>query len=439
VADVVVVADTITASPAADPPGFWSDGAAIRRSYLIFPRWTQPVWTWLTGKPLPGEEQHISISPFRMMLCTLGITILASATHVSLLASSGWKSVFGALLTPVFFVVLTGCLRQLQVVYVHHAVHGTLFTRWRRANVLAANILTTLAIVQNRHEYMRDHLAHHSHACFTTPSDADAALLIRSGIEPGASVGTLRRALWRTLFSPEYHAWFLFSRLRSALRQPGPWCAVSSAWVLLLLIGLPCKVGLLPVALAIWLPLIPGYQMSALIQFLTEHLWLLDRGRGPTDRRSYAERCVGRFCGEMVVGRRAGGRSATAWLGWWCRTLFVYIPVRLGVLVGDLPAHDWHHLCGRVGHRQSEWPSAIYRRQHAIDNGHSEGMETRELWGIKNMINHVLHAMSGADPLDSKVITDQRSGGMEQPPSDQRIISHVQRFVMRLPFIGRGQ
>ena len=139
------------------------------------------------------------------------------------------------------------------------------------------------------------------------------------------------------------------------------------------------------------------------MQFLTEHLWLLSE-MAPTNKDAYAERCVGRFCGEPVPGATGKAASVVAWAGWWLRTLFVHLPTRLGIIVGDLPAHDWHHLCGFVKQHPSEWPSAIYARQRAIDSGEAAGMERRELWGLAAMTRHVLSAMSQAPSIEMQTV-----------------------------------
>ena len=192
--------------------------------------------------------------------------------------------------------------------------------------------------------------------------------------------------------SPRYHGYFLISRLRSNLvTRPLQWRLVSAAWLVVLVFVMPSAFGALAVGLTIWLPLVLGYQASALLQFLTEHLWLLSE-HAPEQADEYAQRCFGRFCGEALP---AKGR-VFGWAGWWFRTVLVHIPVRFGVLVGDLPAHDWHHLCGFVRQNPAEWPSAIFVRQQAIDTGLSMGMELREFWGMCQMLDHVLTSLSKA-------------------------------------------
>jgi len=154
---------------------------------------------------------------------------------------------------------------------------------------------------------------------------------------------------------------------------------------------LPWLFGVWAVFVAVWLPFFLIYHVNALLQFLTEHIWLTTE-YAPSNNEEYAELCLGRFCGEATP----KDNSIYQWSKWWLRTIFFHLPLRLGVLVGDLPAHDWHRLCGFVKDRPNKWTKAIYARQKAIDEGRSMGMERREFWGLFNMLNHVFCAMANA-------------------------------------------
>ncbi len=98
----------------------------------------------------------------------------------------------------------------------------------------------------------------------------------------------------------------------------------------------------------------------------------------------------------QIPGTDGSPASARTWLAWWTRTLCVHVPACMAILVGDLPAHDWHHLVAAVGHCTSSWPRAVYERQRAIDSGNSAGMQGKELWGIGDMVRHALLSMSHA-------------------------------------------
>jgi hypothetical protein len=373
--------------------------STVRLSYLRFPAWTQPFWTLLTGKPLPHERPLLRIAPAASMLFGLVVAIVLCGVELLMLGSPDAATrIGGGVAAPIVALYITGYLRKAQVVYGHHAIHGALFKSRGGLNAYAAQALTILALAQNEGEYEREHLDHHRRSIFTTLLDADASLLYEFGIRPGNPIGTLKLALLKTLCSPRFHLWFLKARLLSNLRRPlvGRGCAI--AWIAALVIGAPLRFGFAPTLVAIWLPYTILYQISALLQFATEHVWLADGPDCPRIR-TYAERCHGRFCGERLPGGDGVRPSVREWLGWWARTLFLHVPMRLSVLVGDLPAHDWHHLASSIGHRSTAWPFALYERQRAIDSGRSAGMEHREIWGVFGMIEHVLRGMAQAPAL----------------------------------------
>jgi hypothetical protein len=325
-----------------------------------------------------------------LVLCWLELQMLGA--HDAVVRAAGFVA------APIVALYLTGYLRKAQVVYAHHAIHGALFKSRGKINAYAAQCLTIFALAQNEGEYEREHLDHHRRSIFTTLLDADAALLYEFGIRPGNAVDVLRLTLLKTLCSPRFHLWFLKARLLSNLRRPLAGRCFALAWLMLLIIGAPLRFGFVPTLISIWLPYTILYQMSALLQFATEHVWLSD-GPASVHVRTYAERCHGRFCGERLPGGEGIRASVGEWLGWWTRTLLLHLPVRLSVLVGDLPAHDWHHLASSIGHSSTAWPIALYERQRAIDNGHAAGMEHREIWGLFDMVDHVLESMAHAPAL----------------------------------------
>lgn len=397
------------------PPVIDTKHTSIRDSYLFFPAWSQPLWTLLTGKALPLERPFLQIPNALLPALDLGATALGCLINLYLLSAQTSEVRFlGYLLAPLFALHLTGSLRKAQVVYGHHAIHRTLFKNNGSLNSIAARALTILCLSQNEEAYTADHFGHHRRAVFSTLLDADAALLYKLGIQPGKALSDLRIRLLIELLSPAFHFHFLKQRALSNLRRSAVdrWFAI--AWAGTLFIWAPLQFGMLPAFLALWLPFTILYQMSALLQFATEHVWLADTSE-VTDMGMLAQRCHGRFCGERVPGTEGSRASIRSWLAWLARMLCVHIPVRMAVLVGDLPAHDWHHLAASIGHDPGNWPHAIYERQRAIDEGNAIGMDYRELWGIGDILNHVLQKMSKAPPVSGRNAALQNFNDGPQP------------------------
>ncbi|WP_256731156.1 fatty acid desaturase [Ralstonia pickettii] len=369
-----------------------------------FPILLQPFLTWLTGKPLDDSEKPYSIPK----TADIAMTPLIGALSIQLLAllsesntPVAWPLIF------LLWIVLVGVLRKLQVTHLHHAIHNRLFCS-AALNKFYTKLIPSIIFVQNGSEYKKEHLAHHNADIFTTKQDADAAFLAQLGFIPGRTRKELWQTLWITVLSPAFHALFLQARLRSTLIR-GKSQELTLAWVMVgLHFAFAALLGLKAYLIAVFIPMTVLYHISALLQFLTEHAWDVT-GSAPSDWDAYAARCWGRFCGERYPESSGGGLIRTTRYMiqvaiWSARMLVIHAPVRLGCLVSDLPAHDWHHLAHLAGQNSRDWPRSLYLRQAAIECGDRPGFAGRELWGISNMIEHQFRWLEYAQQTHSSSV-----------------------------------
>ena len=374
----------------------------VRESMNRVPDLWQPILTWLTGKPLKESEK----SYFFPKTADIAITPLIGILAIQILASlAEWDTPAAWPLIFALWIVLVGILRKLQVTHLHHAIHNRLFYSTALNNVYA-KLIPSIIFVQNGREYKKEHLAHHNADIFTTKQDADAAFLAQLGFIPGRTRKELWQTLWITVLSPAFHALFLQARLKSILIQKKSY-ELALAWTMVAVhLVLAFLLGLKAYLIAVFIPMTILYHISALLQFLTEHAWDV-AGSAPTDWDAYAARCWGRFCGELYPKRSGNGLIGTlrhtAQIAMWSvRMLIIHAPVRLGCLVSDLPAHDWHHLAHLAGQNSRHWPRSLYLRQAAIACGDRPGFAKRELWGISNMIEHQFRWLESAQPAPSR-------------------------------------
>jgi hypothetical protein len=261
-----------------------------------------------------------------------------------------------------------------------------------------ATVMPSLILVQNAVEYRKEHLEHHNLNFFTTRHDADAAFLAQLGFIPGRARSELWINLWMTICSPVFHFLFLRARLGSLVLRAKPLPAVIALAMLGLHAVLFTTYGWKVYAMAIAMPMFLLYHVSALLQFLTEHAWNV-AGAPVKDWTEYTARCWGRFCGEPYPqchdsGSNAGNaltdrlRYGVCVLRWAVRMICLHFTVRVSCLVSDLPVHDWHHLAHRAGQNPRDWRHSLYLREAAITNGDLPGFGSRELWGMRAMIEH---------------------------------------------------
>lgn len=371
----------------------------VRESMGQLPIFLQPFITLFTGKPLTGEKPLISMRPFLSFLLSSTALVALIVWNVNLIEDS---SIWGYVLLPFSWIFCTGQLRKIQVVYAHHCVHRTYFHRNATYNDFMLEFLTVLAFVQNGKDYRRDHLGHHNRENFTTRADSDANFLYFLGFLPGLDRAVLWRRLFRVIFSPKLHLTFIKFRLVSnVIGRRGYWRFASVCWLLVIL-ALPFTThNGWSFVVVLWLPMFIFYNVSALLQFITEHAWMLSE-EAPKNDSGYADRCWGRFLGDPIP----PSSSLLSWMLWTTRLLLIHAPVRYGCLVGDLPAHDWHHLCTLKNKDPTTWPTAIFSRQEMIDGGCNLKMENRELWGMYHMLNHVFTLLSLVQDPVSEVIPE---------------------------------
>ena len=84
-----------------------------------------------------------------------------------------------------------------------------------------------------------------------------------------------------------------------------------------------------------------------------------------------------------------------AWGAWWAEMLTVHLFVRLFVMVGDAPCHDFHHRKPA----SKKWTSYIHARQTDLDAG-SPGYPAGyfECWGLFAAVDRNLASLAATAP-----------------------------------------
>lgn len=357
------------------------------------------VVTRATGKALKGQKPLFNPGPEGCWFASttaLGLSMSGVILGTWAIPDAGLANIALIPAVAVGLVAMTGRLRAQQVVFAHHSVHSKLSRRWPWLNDVGRHFGTIIPFSQNPDDYKLDHAKKHHHLrIFTTADDPDAEFLLQLGFRPGMSRRQLYANLWRTMVSPRFHWRFAKARILSAFVTASPrHRGFALAWLAAFAAG----ATMLPwwVVSTAALPFGPLYHISALLQFLTEHAWLR-LPNGPQTRADYENGCVGRF--SLVRPPEAGltGLRAVGRWGLWALRMVPELLVRLGVMVGDLPAHDHHHLAHHIGHSADRWHIAIFERQRSIDEGDPARLASREVYGLKEALDWVFNGLAEAD------------------------------------------
>jgi fatty acid desaturase len=357
--------------------------------------WAQPFLTWLTARPAPGEaavERPGEAFVATALLWTLGGVALSAAPF--LLADvplALW------LLLPLGLLATSCGLGLFQVVVFHHCSHGTVF-RSRARNRQVGRLVSALLLFKRFDDYQHEHMLHHSPKKLLTEEDEFADFVLGlCGLEPGLPKRELWRRVCTSLVSPAFHARFLRRRIGASLftGDRAHDRVGRIAWAGAILAA--TAGGVLPAFLVAWvLPVTVLLQAATVLRILCEHRFPEPDLIAMRNREFVCHATAGVFPGREPPTARAGSlRGLMLWAGWWLEMLTVHLFVRLFVLVGDAPCHDFHHR--RPATRR--WTDYIHARQQDLDAG-SPGFPSGyiENWGLISAIDANLASLAATRP-----------------------------------------
>ena len=290
-------------------------------------------------------------------------------------------------------MLTTSGLGLFQVVVFHHCSHGTVF-RQRETNVLVGRLISAIVLFKHFDAYKHGHMLHHSNNKLLTEEDEFADFVFNTcRLEAGVPEAVLRRRVLLNLVSPVFHGRFLVRRVQAAWGSPdrahnviglGAWMALAlAAWA----------AGQLPAFLIGWvLPVTVLLQAATVGRILCEHSFPEPEIIAARGRELSCHATSGVFPGVMPPARTARTpRGLLLWAGWWANMLTVQLLVRIIVLVGDAPCHDYHHR--KPASRR--WTSYIQARQQDAQ-AESSTFKTgySETWGLFRAIQATLASLS---------------------------------------------
>ncbi len=357
--------------------------------YHRLPRVIQPFLTWLTAQPMPGEtvkeRSPLVFVGFACAQVFFGLTVGILGTR------------YQPALVLAGMLLVTAGLGLFQVVIFHHCSHGTVFGS-RASNLLVGRLISVVLLFKHFDSYKHEHMLHHSHNKLLTEEDEFADFVFHTcRLKAGEPINALRRRVLLHLISPIFHAGFTIRRMQAAWGSPrhidtGVGVAF---WAITTLLAVATGHGL--AFLLVWVcPVTVLLQIATVGRILCEHSFPeleIIRGRG-RDLATHATGGV--FAGSMPPATPASSLSGlTEWALWWASMLGVQLLVRLVILVGDAPCHDFHHR--KPASRR--WTSYIHARQS--DRAAASALlkaEYRETWGLFRAIDATLISLSRLPP-----------------------------------------
>ncbi len=307
-------------------------------------------------------------------------------------------------------MLFTTCgLGLFQVVVFHHCSHGTVF-RTRERNRLAGRWISALLLFKHFDAYQREHMLHHSANKLLTEEDEFADFVFSMcGLEPELPKRVLWQRVLMVLVSPEFHLRFLRRRINASWASADQLFGIfgMSIWAAGVILAAATH-HLLPFFVAWVVPVTVLLQIATVLRILCEH-----RFPPPELIAARGKEFVCRSTSGVFPGRMPPRQSARRleglwrWMLWWLDMLTVQLFVRLFVLVGDAPCHDYHHR--RPATRR--WTSYIHARQQDVDAGcPGFPLNYGETWGLFKAIDENLATLANTPrtavlPLRHEAVT----------------------------------
>ncbi|CAM3378708.1 fatty acid desaturase [Cupriavidus taiwanensis] len=346
-------------------------------------RTVQRFLTWLTGKALPGQQPAILLGPWsHVALNTLALTTGVALSCLAYARGGAW---WLALLPG--WLLTVHAARKFFLVICHGGIHEA-FSRRASVNRMFVDVVSLLLLTLPYEQFRQDHAIDHHARYFSGKGDPDADVLYGIGLRPGRQLETLWLAVGWALVNPRFHLRYTLARGRAnfvgalPLRRMAAILAYAAAGCAL------TWFNLWPVFLVVWaIPLTVGFQNAALLTFAGEHKWF--RVQGADERRAawLQQQTSARFMGCPYPCRCGSAvRHVLQRAGWWLRMLCWFLPLRLLVVPGDMPVHDYHH-----SNPRGDWTNTLYVRPEWIAQNRPLHSET---WGFCAAVNNALRPMS---------------------------------------------
>jgi fatty acid desaturase len=380
------------------------------------PRCIQPFLTWLTARPSPGENiserSAVSFVAAAFLWTFGGVAVSAAALRLPVRAAT--------CLLPIGLLFTTSGLGLFQVVVFHHCSHGTVF-RTRERNRLVGRWISALLLFKHFDAYQREHMLHHNARKLLTEEDEFADFVFSMcRLEPALPKHELWRRVLLSLISPPFHLRFLHRRIRASLTSPdrGHNAIGCVAWGLGFA-GAAIKGDVILFMVAWVFPVTVLLQAATVFRVLCEHRFPPTELIETRGQEFVCRATSGVFPGLMPPRESAGSLlGLLRWTGWWLNLLTVQLFVRLFVLVGDAPCHDFHHRRPAT----KRWTRYIHARQNDLDAG-CPGFPSNynETWGLFLAIDENLDSLA-CTPRSTVAWAATPSPSRSQAAADARTI-----------------
>lgn len=334
----------------------------IRESMKVMPKFAQPFLSWLTAKPLEEQlKNRKKLKPYFHIYVSFSVLLIGvSVSSVGYISKSYFFMLLG-------FILSTSGVKQLQVMICHNCAHDMVFSE-KKNNRILGEFISIFLFLKPFSLYKNEHILHHDpKKLLTDDDDTQTFLKYFVGIKANDSVHKMWLKLFYSAFSPFKIINSIYLRVRQVIMFWGisSFCSIS----LLVLTSLATIIfNCFDVFFFSWLlPVFVGYHISSTFRLAAEHTWpepdILEK-RGV---HFITDSTTSVFIGEELKLKDENKVFSNIFrkLFWLAKMLTYHLFVRVFIMVGDTPCHDFHHRRPK----SSEWPNYISAREIDLREG----------------------------------------------------------------------
>jgi hypothetical protein len=308
-------------------------------------------------------------------LGTWSNVVFSGTTIVTSLSSAHWilghhNPLMAPLLIAPTLIGQAG-VYTLYHIGIHHGAGHDNASRNRSVNQVLADCTSIVILSISREAYKSIHAPHHIPEMLATKNDPDYKWLYRWGFIPGQGLDYYWHQMWLTLFSPIYHGVFFYKRLKMVfIDPPNGRKALAIAWWSLVFGLAACFNAWPTLVFGYLIPVVIAYQVSSLLQGLSEHRWL--HSGDPEDKT---------FPRYLPI-ELPKSVNLFSWLTF-ILIFLTYLWYRTAVIPTDLPTHHQHHLKPR----NRNFMMAAYSKEAQRDR-------PKAVFGVRNHLREAFLSLS---------------------------------------------
>ncbi len=361
----------------------------VRESMKVLSDYLQPILTLVTGKPL-SKQTPWQVTPTYHIFTALAILItgVIVSTFIVIYSKLTWMLVLS-------WIITVSGARKLQLMIMHQCAHGQ-FSGNQKIDEWVGKAISIVLCIEDFNSYREGHLEnHHNGYKLSTSDDPTVSFLFNMiSLQPGMTKKQLWTRLITAIFSPFFHARFLFNRLKSSFCSPSLRHNINSFLFASLIFVLVFLTNSWFIFFVAWIfPLTILYQISASLRLCAEHCFLeVEFSQQRRNKKIISRLTVGIFLGESIPDSSLPFfKRNFHWIIWWIRMIFIHLLCRVFVMVSDTPCHDYHHRHPTT----KNWSNYIFARQKDLELGCPGYPEPyREVWGLFNAIDFTFESLS---------------------------------------------